>query len=317
MLHRVDYAVVRDDVASRVASAATTEDALDLVCAAIRPAVSAEEVHWAERVEGALPSAGRNAAALVVPTSEEPRYSLIVGALVSGRHLLSDDARLLDDLALLAARRIDAIRLARISKLATEAELRALRAQVNPHFLFNALNTIGFLIQTSPARAHVTLMKLTALLRGVLRSGDNAITLGDEVDLVTAYLEIESARFEERLQVRIDVPEPLRASRIPPLLLQPLVENAIKHGVACSRAGGEVCIEARRTLEFIILTVRNTGATASEFQIAQGRRRGLGLTNIEQRLRHHYGQAARLTLASGAAGTIAEVVIPLVVERSA
>jgi LytS/YehU family sensor histidine kinase len=212
---------------------------------------------------------------------------------------------------------LNALALIGISKLATEAELRALRAQVNPHFLFNALNTIGFLVQTSPVRAHTTLIKLTALLRGVLRSTESAIPLGDELDLVTAYLEIESARFEERLQVHIDVPEQLRRLHIPPLVLQPLVENAIKHGVSKSRAGGEVRIAARRSPGTIILTVANTGATASEFQIAQGRRRGVGPTNIEQRLRHHYGAAARLTLSSGQAGTIAEVIIPIAAERSA
>jgi LytS/YehU family sensor histidine kinase len=321
VLHRVDYAQVRHEVTARVAAAETSDDVLDLVCAAIRPALSADEVRWIE-LDSPLGDGDRQAGAgqsalIPVLTGEPPRYALAVGELSSGRLLLSDDVELLNALALIGARRIDAIRLARISKLATEAELRALRAQVNPHFLFNALNTIGFLVQTSPVRAHVTLMKLTALLRGVLRSTEGAIALSDELDLVTAYLEIESARFEERLQVQIDVPESLRALRIPPLVLQPLVENAIKHGVAKSRAGGEVRIAARRTPELIILTVANTGATASEFQIAQGRRRGVGLTNIEQRLRHHYGAAARLTLSSGPAGTVAEVVIPIAAERSA
>ena len=321
VLHRVDYAQVRQEVTSRLAAAETSEDVLDLVCAAIRPALSAERVQWIESEgpgEEGEQLAGTGQSALVpVPTAEPPRYALAVGPLSSGRLLLSDDVELLNALALIGARRVDAIRLDRISKLATEAELRALRAQVNPHFLFNALNTIGFLVQTSPERAHQTLMKLTALLRGVLRSTDGVIALSDEIDLVTAYLEIERARFEERLQVHIDIPEPLRALRIPPLVLQPLVENAIKHGVAKCRAGGEVRIVARRTADRITLTVANTGATASELQIAQGRRRGVGLTNIEQRLRHHYGAMARLTLSSERAGTVAEVVIPIATERSA
>lgn len=321
VLHRVDYTQVRHEVTARVAAAETSDDVLDLVCAAIRPALSADGVRWIE-VDSPVGDGERQAGAgqwalIPVLTGEPPRYALAVGELSSGRLLLSDDVELLNALALIGARRIDAIHLARIGKLATEAELRALRAQVNPHFLFNALNTIGFLVQTSPVRAHVTLMKLTALLRGVLRSTEGAIALSDELDLVTAYLEIESARFEERLQVHIDVPESLGALRIPPLVLQPLVENAIKHGVAKSRAGGEVRITARRTPELIILTVANTGATASEFQIAQGRRRGIGLTNIEQRLRHHYGAMAHLTLSSGSAGTVAEVVIPIAAERSA
>jgi uncharacterized protein with PQ loop repeat len=307
VLRRVDYGEVRDDLAARIAEARTEEEVLDVLCAAMRPALAAEHLQWIDGEEGDVP----------VRAAEAPRYAIVVGALSSGRNLLSDDTALLNDAALIAARRIDALRLAHISRLATEAELKALRAQINPHFLFNALNTIGFLIQTSPARAHATLMKLTALLRGVLRSGEGAVTLGDEIDLVTSYLEIESARFEERLRVRIDVPEPLRGMRVPPLLLQPLVENAIKHGIGQSRAGGEVTIEARRTVASIILTVTNTGAAATPFQIAQGRRRGVGLTNIEQRLRHQFGDAAHLTLSSEPAGTVAEVVIPIASEQSA
>src|SRR5207244_10305387 len=95
-------------------------------------------------------------------------------------------------------------------KLATEAELRALRAQINPHFLFNALTTIGYLIGTAPSRALETLMRLTSLLRGVLRSEGEYTTLGRELEVVESYLEIERARFEHRLRVRVDVPKGLR-----------------------------------------------------------------------------------------------------------
>src|SRR5206468_9395549 len=120
----------------------------------------------------------------------------------------------LDAIAMLVGRRIDAIRLAHerydsrireqeIGKLATEAELRALRAQINPHFLFNALTTIGYLIQTAPQRAFDTLMRLTSLLRSVLRSEGELTTLGREIELVESYLEIERARFEDRLRMSI------------------------------------------------------------------------------------------------------------------
>src|SRR5213592_1347983 len=98
-------------------------------------------------------------------------------------------------------------------KLAAEAELRALRAQVHPHFLFNALTTIGYLIQTSPERALGTLMRLSSLLRSVLRSGPEFSTLGEELKIIEAYLEIERARFEDRLSLRIEVPAELRGLR--------------------------------------------------------------------------------------------------------
>ena len=307
VLRRPSYAAIREELAAGVEAAQSPHDVLDVVCATMRRAMSAGAIEWVEGTGGEFP----------IVTADLPRYSLRVGPLMSGRDLLSDDIALLDTAAVIAARRLDALRLAQISKLATEAELRALRAQVNPHFLFNALNTIAFLVQTAPERAHATLLKLTALLRGVLRSGAGDATLGEELNLVSAYLDIERARFEERLQVHIDVPDSLHSAHVPPLILQPLVENAIKHGISRSRGGGEVRIEARRTVGYLILTVTNTGAAATEFQVAQGRRRGVGLANIEQRLHHQYGDLARLTLTSGPAGTIAEVTLPVATEQTA
>src|SRR5690606_7504919 len=107
-------------------------------------------------------------------------------------------------------------------------------AQVNPHFLFNALTTIGYLIETAPPRALSTLMRLTALLRGLLHRDGEFTTLGREMDIVADYLDIERERFEERLAVRMVVPPELRSAEIPSLVVQPLVENAVKHGVAPS-----------------------------------------------------------------------------------
>src|SRR5204862_6838553 len=130
----------------------------------------------------------------------------------------------LDGIRMSQERYENEIREGQISRLATEAELRALRAQINPHFLFNALTPIGYLIQTAPPRALQTLMRLTALLRGVLRSEGEYTTLGRELEVVESYLDIERARFDERLRVTLDVPARLRAIRLPPLVLQPLVE---------------------------------------------------------------------------------------------
>jgi hypothetical protein len=317
VLHRVDYQQLRESISESIAEAEDRQAVMEIVSAALRRPLATDHVRWTESIAGA----GWETA-VSIPTTEPPRYSLAIGPLSGGRRLLSDDVEMLQDVALLAARRIDALRLSReryeqslreqeMSRLATEAELRALRAQVNPHFLFNALNTIGYLIQTSPARASGTLMKLTALLRGVLRSGGPAVTLGDEIDLASAYLEIERTRFEERLQVEIDVPEAVRSLRIPPLTVQPLVENAIKHGVAKCRAGGRVIVEARVGEHALVLTVRNTGATTSDVEIAHGRERGVGLANLDARLRHHYGDAARLTLTRTSDETRAEVVMPI------
>ena len=310
VLHRVDYKRLRADFDRRVAALEEPAEVMNVLIEVLRTPLAAEKLRWIE--DG--PDSG-DPAMTTIPTTEAPRYALVVGELTGGRRLLSDDLDMLDDVALIAARRIDAIRLDREryqqNRLATEAELRALRAQMNPHFLFNALNTIGYLIQTSPARAQGTLMKLTALLRGVLRSPDANTTLGEEIDLVSAYLEIERARFEERLRVDIDVPGELRRIRVPALMIQPLVENAIKHGIANCRGGGRVAIESRADGDNLAITVTNSGARVTDAEIARGRKHGVGLANLDARLRHQYGDAASLTLVASAGETRAEIVLPM------
>jgi two-component system LytT family sensor kinase len=254
----------------------------------------------------------RPAAIVVIPTAEEPRHVLVVAELMGGRRLLSDDVATLETVGLLVARRIDAIRITReryerelreqdIERLATEAELRALRAQINPHFLFNALTTIGYLIQTAPGRALETLLRLTSLLRGVLRSEGEFTTLGRELDIVESYLDIERARFEDRLRVRIDVPPALKSARVPPLLLQPLVENAVKHGIAPLRAGGEVVVSAELQptddgKTRLTLTVQDTGVGTTLRDLGQRQRDGVGLRNVERRLACQYGEAASMAV---------------------
>jgi sensor histidine kinase YesM len=205
-------------------------------------------------------------------------------------------------------------------KLATEAELRALRAQINPHFLFNALTAIGHLIQTAPGRAMETLMNLTELLRRVLRSNEELTTLGEEIDLVAAYLDIERARFEERLEIEIHVPEAMRSMNVPPLIVQPLVENSVKHGIAPSRSGGRVTVEARLDEEepeqVVTLSVQDSGEGATKDMISNGRRRGVGLRNVEERLRYYYGDRASITISSQpGSGTLVKMRLPAVVKR--
>jgi hypothetical protein len=354
VLRRPDYGALRDELAARLADHETPTEILQEVCRALTPALSARDAGWLRAGDAdadAPPELRRLApwnkdfaafaprrcvvtpdnpevgALVFVPTAEPPFYTLVVGPLAGGRRLLSDDLAFLEAVALMAARRLDALRVTHerfaqtlreqeISKLATEAQLRALRAQINPHFLFNALTTIGYLIQTAPARALDTLLTLTNLLRGVLRGGGEFVTLDEELKLIAAYLDIEQARFEERLRVRLDAPAELRGVRVPSLLLQPLVENAVKHGIAPAREGGEVTLAARaETVDgqpFLRLTVRDTGVGASDIELARGRKRGVGLSNVEQRLRSHCGAAAalRLTTASGA-GATAELLLPL------
>jgi LytS/YehU family sensor histidine kinase len=268
-------------------------------------------VQWAEIADGGSTAAvlnrrGTSGAIVEIPVAEPPRYIIEVADLMGGRRLLSDDHAFLEGIAVLLGRRIDAIRITReryerelreqeIGRLATEAELRALRSQINPHFLFNALTTVGYLIQTAPPRALDTLLRLTSLLRGVLRSEGGMTTLGREIELVESYLDIERARFEQRLRVQIDVPAALRNIRVPPLLLQPLVENAVKHGIGPERHGGDLLVTARPT----------------EDEMRRGREAGVGLSNIERRLACQYGAAAALSISSAPGlGTVVEIHLP-------
>ena len=161
-------------------------------------------------------------------------------------------------------------------------------------------------------------MRLTALLRGVLRSEGEFTTLGRELEIVESYLDIERARFEQRLRVRVDVPAGLRDLRVLPLLLQPVVENAVKHGIAHLQRGGEVTLTARLVLAendsdetTVVLVVRDTGAGAGEAKLREGRAVGVGLSNIERRLSHRYGAAATLSIVSEVGvGTTVEIRFP-------
>lgn len=331
VLRRADYDMLLAEVGRSAGRHETAEAILHEMKHLLGPALTAHSIQWktmdapdAQSPQNLVSvTVGRKAVAFI-PTVEPPYYYLSIDELGGGRRLLSDDIAAIERVALLLARRIDAVRTAQerletnlrereMSKLAAEAELRALRAQIHPHFLFNALTTIGYLIQTAPDQALTTLMRLSGLLRSVLRSGPEFATLGDELNIVEAYLDIERARFEDRLKVSIDVPQQLRHLRIPALLIQPIVENAIKHGIGKSLAGGEVRIAATRnespaTLRII---VEDSGAGADELQFSNGRRRGVGLNNVDRRLKcYGQGLASMKIRSHPGLGTRVEIELP-------
>jgi two-component system LytT family sensor kinase len=159
-------------------------------------------------------------------------------------------------------------------------------------------------------------MRLTSLLRGVLRSEGEFTTLGRELDIVESYLDIERARFEDRLRVRIDVAPKLKSARVPPLLLQPLVENAVKHGIAPLRHGGEVVVSARLEAAEsgkpkLSLTVRDTGVGTTLTELGLRQRDGVGLRNVERRLACQYGVSASLKVQTAPGeGTTVTILLP-------
>jgi sensor histidine kinase YesM len=191
----------------------------------------------------------------------------------------------------------DALRVAERSKLEAErsgleAQLKMLQAQIEPHFLFNTLANVTALIGTDPALARRLLERLNVYLRASLsRTRADTSTLADELELLRAYLDVCRIRMGERLHYRFDVPFELSAKPFPPMLLQPLVENAIKHGLEPRVGTGDISITARNNAGWLRIAVRDNGVG---FANASGD--GTGLANVRARLAALYGKAARLDL---------------------
>ena len=175
---------------------------------------------------------------------------------------------------------------------AQAAQLRALRYQVNPHFLFNTLNALSSLVMARrPEEAESMIVNLSTFFRSSLALDPaEDVSLADEIGFQLLYLDIEKVRFPNRLKVETDIPPGLASARVPPLLLQPIVENAIKHGVARSPDPVTVAIAAREEDGRLILTVENDGGPAREEQVEAGT--GVGLNNVCERLAARFGGAA-------------------------
>jgi sensor histidine kinase YesM len=177
--------------------------------------------------------------------------------------------------------------------LAGEAELRALKAQINPHFLFNSLNSISALTSSDPAGAREMCVLLGDFLRHTLGLGDRAtIPLKEELAMVRNFLAIERVRFGARLRVEEDIEGTAEACMVPPLVLQPLIENAVKHGVAKLAEGGFVKLEAKRENGTLLVAVEN----AFDPESVTPRKNGLGLSNVRRRLETRYGEKAGLRI---------------------
>jgi hypothetical protein len=197
-------------------------------------------------------------------------------------------------------------RIRRISseKAAIEANLRMLQAQIEPHFLFNTLSNIHSLMDTHPQTAKAMLLDLNQYLRNTLaHTREEETTLGRELDVVAAYLKIFKIRMGERLHFRIDLPEGLHSTPFPPMLLQPLVENAIIHGIEPSENGGRIDIRARKNNGRLRVEIADTG---NGFRSGTGS--GMGITNVRERLELLFGPVASLQLSENQPRGISAVI---------
>jgi two-component system, LytTR family, sensor kinase len=202
---------------------------------------------------------------------------------------------------------------ARLDAAVKDAELRALRSQVNPHFLFNSLNTVRALIDEDPVKAREAVTQLAELLRAALAtSHSNVVPLSVELQTVASYLALEKLRFENRLQFKLNVDPHSLDILVPPFLLQSLVENAFKHGVYNNSAGGEIACEIQPNGSTLRLSVRNPG------KLSPANASGSGLANARTRLDLIYSGAASLDVNQVAANEVeATVVLPRKLNRSA
>lgn len=195
----------------------------------------------------------------------------------------------------------------RTRKLAAEARLRSLESWIHPHFLFNTLNSISALIVSDPTRAEQIVGRLASLLRSSLDTSNHSlIPLLQELALVESYLDIERVRLGDRLRVRIDVPKSLENTSVPPMSVQSLAENAVKHGINPRPAGGEVLVTARESNGVVSIAVRNSGSGFDLAAVPAGH----GLDKLVQRLDTLFGDKAGIHVLREEGFSVVEMVVP-------
>ncbi|MCC6537556.1 MAG: sensor histidine kinase [Bryobacterales bacterium] len=273
--------------------------------------VSVEELPPARRE--ALEEAGVEAVVPVRLPANEVHY-LLLGYRAGGRRYLSEDLLVAERLAAQISERVTVFRAGELQRLVTQAELRALESQIQPHFLFNVLNTLYGLIPREAPAARSTVLNLADLMRYHLKQDRTYSPLADELRMVEAYLEIEKLRLSRRLTVNIAVDPDVLPVPIPVLSLEPLVENAVKHAVSANPQGGAISLAARRQENgTVLIRVEDTGAGPESS--AQGKARspgeGVGLANVKRRLELCYGAASTFEMKLSPTGSWVEMSIPV------
>jgi LytS/YehU family sensor histidine kinase len=226
---------------------------------------------------------------------------------------MSDDHRLLQSLTRTLSVVLDNVRFRdreqQLRLLASRAELKALRAQINPHFLFNALNSIAGLIQDQPALADETIEQLAQVFRYTLRKSETEwVRLEEEIEFITAYLRVEQARFGHRLRVEVEIDPAAASVPVPAMTVQPLIENAIKHGASNVEGPATVTLRARVEAGVLAIEVRDNGPGFPPGFTMNGS--GHGLRNVAERIHGYYGDVARLEWSNEEGQTRVSLTIP-------
>lgn len=196
----------------------------------------------------------------------------------------------------------------RLEAMKTEVELNNLKAQLNPHFMFNSMNSIRALIEENPELAKESITKLSNILRSTLVMGrKQLVSLSEELEVIHDYLKLESIRYEERLKIRFEIDEQFLQFLIPPLMIQTLVENAIKHGISKLHDGGEVAVIIQSSGNSLVIRIENTGHLSDK----KSESTGIGLANTKQRLELLYENKAEFKIFENNNKVIAEIKLPL------
>jgi two-component system LytT family sensor kinase len=237
---------------------------------------------------------------------------LLLGRRSGGRRYLSEDLSCLNRLAACIVEELERFHGTEMQRLVSQAEMKALQSQINPHFLFNALNTIYGIIPREVADARRALANLADIFRYFLQGDKAFIALSEELRIVSEYLEIERLRLGPRLQTEIDVDESVLSTQIPSLCLQPLVENAVKHGVSSRPGPGRLQVTAKPAGREVVISVEDTGpGMRPESSNSDPKGAGLGLANVTRRLQLCYGPQAGVRIETGPDGTTVRFSVPL------
>ncbi|MCL2504209.1 MAG: histidine kinase [Coriobacteriia bacterium] len=266
---------------------------------------------------GCPEEACRLRAAIVVPLKmrEHP-----VGALkfyyTSGNRLDEMQLAMAEGLARLLSTQLELSEVDRQTELATKMELKALQAQINPHFLFNTINTIAAFTRTDPLKARHLLRQFGAFYRRTLEQTDGMVSLEQELEFVKMYVELEKARFGDRLEVRFEIAEQARERMLPAFVVQPLVENSVGHGMRSNGSPLAVCVSAFLCDSVLHIDVEDDGEGIDPermphiYEPLTGKGLGIALKNVRDRLQGHFGTASSLSIESESGkGTIARLTI--------
>lgn len=273
-----------------------------------------DRVHFVPRLVSSDPSCPLKAAVLAPLIVQGKRAGTLIVFYRSMGRPSHHELRVLLEAASLVSAQVELSVLAEQEERLAQAELRALRAQISPHFIYNALAAVAGDIHARPEEARELLIDFAEFTRYLFRDGRSYVTLGEEIDHVSRYLRLEQARFRGSLHVSIDVPAQTRSAVVPAMSVQPLVENAVRHGVERRAGSGRLSVSARVVGSDVELSVTDDGVGIDPARIPAvlaGAGGGIGLSNVDARLRATFGERYALRIETEpAGGTRALMAVP-------